>query len=413
MNKFIFICIVIFIHGEIGATSLTLNELISLAIGSHPSLLSKESSKKAAEEELLASKLQFLPTPSVNTLRNRVTYDNQSNTGNLPSTTVTINQPLLIDGGIINGYKKSQANLKASEYGLIETRDEIAIKIITAYSEWLKNHHKIKVYQSGVQEHEKFLKLVTNRYESGISSGNDGDLVLSRLSQTRSELLAIEFAEKNALNSLSQLIGRALSRDEIDSNYRKKSSLEREEVISLVQQNNPTLKRLKSESEAAEAYAKQALAQSFPQLSIQAQRQIGNPYTPGWPSYSSVGFNLAYAPGSGLSSFAIANAAFSKATATVLMLESTKRDLNEKISSELNDYESSVKRLKNLQESSTYQKKISESFERQFEVSKKNWLDLLNSIRERLQVDSALVDVEMNVFSTSHRLHIYMHGVEL
>ena len=413
MNKFIFICIVIFIHGEIGATSLSVNELISLAIGSHPSLLSKESSKKAAEEELLASKLQFLPTPSINTLRNRVTYDNQSNTGNLPSTTVTINQPLLIDGGIINGYKKSQANLKASEYGLIETRDEIAIKIITAYSEWLKNYHKIKVYQSGVQEHEKFLKLVTNRYESGISSGNDGDLVLSRLSQTRSELLAIEFAEKNALNSLSQLIGRALSRDEIDSNYRKKSSLEREEVISLVQQNNPTLKRLKSESEAAEAYAKQALAQSFPQLSIQAQRQIGNPYTPGWPSYSSVGLNLAYAPGSGLSSFAIANAAFSKATATVLMLESTKRDLNEKISSELNEYESSVKRLKNLQESSTYQKKISESFERQFEVSKKNWLDLLNSIRERLQVDSALVDVEMNVFSTSHRLHIYMHGVEL
>ena len=86
-------------------SALTLETLIRQALSSYPTVLSKQASRDAAQSDLTAAKLKFLPNPSISTQRNQVAYSGQP-TSSQPATNITVNQPLFLDGGIIAGYNK-------------------------------------------------------------------------------------------------------------------------------------------------------------------------------------------------------------------------------------------------------------------------------------------------------------------
>lgn len=56
-------------------SAITLDELISHALISYPSVLARQSNRSAAQSDLTAAKLKFLPNPSLSTQRNNVRFD--------------------------------------------------------------------------------------------------------------------------------------------------------------------------------------------------------------------------------------------------------------------------------------------------------------------------------------------------
>lgn len=393
------------------AQTLSLENLLEQSLSSYPTILAKHSNKEAAKSDQLGAKLQFLPALSANIQRNQVAYANQTGSSNLPSSTLTISQPLLIDGGIIAGYKKANANLSSADFSILETREEVARRLITNYAEWIKAYKKVTSLELSVSEHQNLAELITRRFNAGVASGNDKDLGISRLNQAKAELDTQKSIESTALSSISELVGNTITRNNLVESISPVSKIpNRNEGLNAALVNSPMIKRLGFDAEAAKSLANQTLSQGLPQLSAQAQRQIGNAYTPGWPSYNMVGLVLTFTPGSGFSSVANAKAAFERAQSATIMVEAGKRDLRDRLNADYNEYEFSLLKKSSLQQSATLSNEISASYDRQFLVGKKSWLDLLNAVRERAQTNSLLADVEGSLVGASHRIKIYVYG---
>lgn len=392
------------------AAGTTLDELIRQALLSYPTILSKQASKEAAQTDLTAAKLKFLPNPSFNTQRNQVAYSGQP-ISNQPATTVTVSQPLWMGGALIAGYNKADARLSAADYALLETREDISKRLITAYAEWLKAWLKIQALEESVQLHERFVSMISRRNDQGVASGSDKDLGVSRLHQARAELDTQRSLEQSSLTSISELVGEPVTRQQLIAKLAKHLNLpNRKDGLPKAQANSVSVQRYKFEAEAAEHEAKEIRAQALPQVSIQAQRQVGNAILPGAQGYDLYGLVVNYAPGGGFSSVASASAAMDRARAATMQVETAKRELTDKLNAEYNEYEFALLKKENLQRSANLSSDISASYDRQYLVGRKSWLDLMNAVRERAQTKVQLADAEGSLIAASRRLMVYIDG---
>lgn len=399
--------------GNVFAFAYSLDDLIEQGLSTYPSILSRESSRDAAQTDLTAAKLKFLPSPSVNTQRNQVKFDGGLTSGQMPSTNVSISQPLLVDGGIIASHNKADARLNAADYAVLESREEIGRRIINSYAEWLRNWLKIQALDENVRLHEKFAGMITRRFEQGVASGSDKDLGVSRLMQVRAELDAQRALEETALNSLSELSGVSVSRKDLMGNIAKPISIPRRgDGIAQAQLRSVTIQRYKYEAEVAVQEAKEIRSQALPQLSLQAQRQIGNAYYPGAQGFNSVGLVVSYVPGGGLSNIVGASAAFERAKAAQFQIDTGKRELAERLNADYNEYEFALLKKESLRYSADLSSDIGASYDRQYMVGRKSWLDLMNAVREQAQTKLQLADVEGSLVGASRRLMIYINGTQ-
>ena len=392
------------------ASARTLEDLLFQAMQSYPSVLSKQSSRDAAKTDLTAAKLKFLPSPSFSTQRQEVAYSGQPNTRQ-PATNITVNQPLFLDGGIIAGYKKADARLNAADYGLLETREDVSKRVINSYTEWLKAYLKLKALEDNVRLHEKFAGMIGRRFDQGVASGADKDLGLSRLHQAQADLDTQRSLESTALTSISELVGEPIRREDLLGSIAKPVVLpKRADGIAKAQVQSVTVQRYKFEAEAAEQEAKEIRAQALPQVSLQAQRQVGNAYLPGAQGYDMYGLVVTYNPGGGLSSIAGASAAFERAKSATIQVDTAKRELTDRLNADYNEYEFALLKKESLQRSANLTGDIAASYDRQYLVGRKSWLDLMNSVREQAQTKVQLADAEGSLLGASRRLMVYIDG---
>jgi adhesin transport system outer membrane protein len=392
------------------AYSATLDELIRKSLLSYPSVLSKQSSRDAAKTDLTAAKLKFLPNPSFSTQRQEVAYSGQPNTRQ-PATNISVTQPLFLDGGIIAGYFKADAKLSAADFALLETREDISKRIINSYTEWAKAYFKIQALEENVKLHERFASMIGRRFDQGVASGSDKDLGVSRLMQARAELDTQRSLEETALTSLSELVGEPLRRADLAGSIAKHVTIPpRSKGIAQAQIQSVTVQRYKFEAEAAEQEAKEIRAQALPQVALQAQRQVGNAYLPGAQGYDMYGLVVTYNPGGGLSSIAGASAAFERAKSATLQVDTAKRELTDRLNADYNEYEFSLLKKESLQRSVNLTGDIAASYDRQYLVGRKSWLDLMNSVREQAQTKVQLADAEGGLLGASRRLMVYIDG---
>lgn len=413
--KFLFSALILGFSGLVFAQSqkasgISLDELLIEALQSYPSILSKRATQDGARSDLTAAKLRFLPTPSVSTQRNQVAYDGQSS-NNLPATAFTISQPLFMGGGLVAGFNKADARLNVADYALLETREDISKRLINTYAEWVKAYTKVVALEENLRLHQKFSEMITRRFEAGVSSGSDRDLGVSRLYQAKAELDTQLSLEGTALTSISELVGFPVSRADLIKNLAEHVKLpKRSDGIAKAIINSVSIQRMKHEAEVADEEAKEIRAQALPQVSLQAQRQIGNAYLPGAPGYNMVGLVVQYAPGGGLSSIASSSAAFDRSRAATIQVDSIKRDLTDRLNADYNEYEFSQLKMESLKQSVNLTNDISASYDRQYLVGKKSWLDLMNAVRERAQTRQALADAQGSLLASSRRLLVYIDG---
>jgi adhesin transport system outer membrane protein len=255
--------------------------------------------------------------------------------------------------------------------------------------------------------------LITRRFEAGIASGADRDLAISRLMQAKADLDSQSSIEKSSLTTISQLSGQSVERSDLIEKVAKPVAIpKRQDGIFQALAASVTIQRLKYEAEAAEHEAKEIRAQALPQVSLQAQRQIGNTYVPGYPGYDLYGLVVSYAPGGGFSSIAATSAAFERAKSSTMQVEVSRRDLSDRLNAEYNEYEFSQLKKESFQRSADLSSDISASYDRQYLVGKKSWLDLMNAIRERAQTRVSLADADGGLLGSSYRLAIYINGTQ-
>jgi adhesin transport system outer membrane protein len=181
----------------------------------------------------------------------------------------------------------------------------------------------------------------------------------------------------------------------------------------MVSNFSPTVQRLQFEAKSSEALAEQTRGQALPQLSFQALRQNGNSYAPGYPSYTAYGLVLQFTPGNGFASITSANAAFERAKSSEIQVETAKREVRDRLNADFNEHEFSLLKKGNLEKSADLAMNISDSYDRQYLVGRKSWLDLMNAIREQAQNLMALADANGGILGSSYRIAISTKTSEL
>lgn len=389
----------------------TLEDLLRMALRSYPTVIARRMAREAAESDLLAAKLKFLPSPSVSTQQTQVFSSQQ--TASRPATTIGISQPLFTGGALTAGYDKAGARLSAAELGILEIREEISKRVINAYVEWSKAYRKILTFEESVRQHEKFAGLISRRFASGVASGADRNLGLSRLEQVGADLESQRAIEKSLLTSIGELVGQPVARADLAWRLARPAAIPaREAGLGLALTASPTLRRYKFDAEAAEAEAREIRAQAMPQLLLQAQRQIGNTLVANAESYDTLGLVVQYSPGGGFSSLASSSAAFERARAVAMQTEAARRDLTERLNTEYNEYEFSQLKQGSLKRSVDLSADISDSYDRQYLAGRKSWLDLMTAVREQATTRLSLADAEASVLGASWRIAVSVGGTD-
>lgn len=381
------------------AEALSFGEITRQALVTYPAILSKVSSSAAATANLDAANWARYPTPSL---------EAGSDSNGVATAMLRVQQPIYSFGRITAGIDAAQSRREVAESAIKEARQDVALKVINAYVEALRQKERKEATAKEVGQLEALLGLITRRVEAQASPFIDSELARSRLYQARNDLSSIGQALASSLTKLSQLAGKPVDDVKLldgDSSVEAKS---REEALDLAREFSSTLQRLAREEAAAAADVDVKNASYKPQLSARYENANASAALNGTPAYSTKRLYLVLEmqTGAGLAALSEVRAAQARREAAQQEREIALRDLNERVSTDWDELAASRVRLENASLASVSAKQVYESYARLFTTGRKTWLDVLNTVRESTQSDLVAIDSQAQITGAALRLRL-------
>lgn len=375
------------------AEEVRLTALLELAMRQHPTILQARSQAEVAGFNLEAAEWGRFPTPSVE-LRSDSTYT---------QSIARVEQPVWSWGRIEGRIEYEQANLSSARAALRDAEQNALTQASTAFFEILRQAMRLKTAHDNIREHRQLCEMIQRRADSQISPTADVTLAQARLQQALMDRLQTQRQLENARNSLIQwagpLNGEPQPPRRID--YRPPSSpgLMVKQSIEFSGQR----KKLTYQVESATAQIRIAQAQGLPTLVSGYQHVMSGYLTPG-AERGHVYFGVQYQPGAGLSARSGISAAVARKEAAEFELQGLERTLTAQVNSLQSDVEQLQGQLATAQDLVNGTGEIVDSYVRQYQIGRKNWLDVLNAVREKTQATYNLADVRYTLLQSQVRL---------
>jgi adhesin transport system outer membrane protein len=375
----------------------TFEQTVRQVLATHPAILSQQSSYDAAKADLDTASWQRYPAPDL--------AANKQENG--PSNTVlTLQQPLWTGGRITADIDGAKSRLDAAEAVLNETRRDVTLNLISAYTETLRLQARQEYAVTNVREHKKLLELVSRRVEQEVTPPVDESLAQSRLYQAMNQLSSETEALSNAMAQLSQLAGRDIEKVaplDADTPDVPKSEKDAQQQA---EDHSPTLARLAYELAAADADISSKKSVYLPQFALTYNKTSGGDVLGSLPPGHSVMLVMHLQPGSGLSSLSDVDSATAKRQAARQNRDTALRDLRVTISTGWNQLVAARLRYENATLSSKISGEVFESYVRQYTTGRKGWLDVMNSAQEAANAEMAAADASAQITSSALRLRL-------
>lgn len=373
----------------------TFAQVMQAALGSHPLVLGKRSSRAAAQAEREGAEWQRYPSLSV-----------EASTQSGGASLLRLDQPLWSGGRITAGIDAAGSRLDAASAALDEARQELALKVIAATTEALRQQARQQHGAAGVTEHEKLLSMIQRRVAQEVSPLADARLAASRRYAAANDLSATTQALDNALAQLSQLAGQRVPAmlDAGLSETAAPASLDA--ALSQALAHSPTLRRLAFEEETATAEIAAKRSAYLPQLVLRLERSAAqsSDNRAAQVTDNRAMLVLLAQPGAGLSAISGADAAVARREAARMARAAAERDTRERVTLDWNEWLAARLRLENAREARAMSAEVSESYARQYTAGRKTWIDVLNAVRETTQSELAVDDAHAQMLAAGLRL---------
>lgn len=378
-----------------GEPSWSFEQILQKAFTSHPAVLSKVSALASAQADLSSAKWQRAPTPSL-----EATWD--THLGNNASV-FHLQQPLWAGGRIDAGIDLANSRKGSAKEGVNETRQDLALKAISAYLEAIRQKSRLVCAEKNIQEHNQLKAMISRRTDQEISPAIDRELASARLTQAITDRSLISQAYTNARVQLAQLAGveKVEAVGSIDKKWLdgpKSLAMAVEEGISY----SPVLKRLAADHQAAEADTAVKKAAVLPVVALRYDKS----YASGTSQADKVLVVVDVNPGAGLSAWSNVDSAQAREQSVQENRDASVRDLQERLTLDFNDMVGSRERLELALQTLASSEAIYESYLRQYTIGKKSWLDVLNAIRETYQTALSVADLSAEMQAALLRLNL-------
>lgn len=391
----------------------SLPSLIEKAIAYHPSIKSNLLLEDSAKDEITTAKWAYFPTPRVSVSRVNSSDTDANYNGDNRVSILGLTQPLWAGGFIDASLERAKAGFMSAQSSTKVAEQNLALKVIDAYSSWYGSYLRKESYKKSKEEHSLLHNRLERRIKQGLSSSSDLNLANSRLDQAKAGLNAAIIQHKNSLFRLEEFLGISLDAEALikDFNIIKfGSNLEKLKKQALL--ISPQIKQTKAEGLVVKAELKQGYSRLYPSINLKLERQWGNFNIKDAKTENRIFVELNSAFGAGLSNFS-----------QVKRIKNRYKSLQEKIKEEKSkvaqqiklDWHSSLslKRQEALLKSSLLNtESVRKSYYRQFLAGRKSWQEVMNSIREVSQLESQLSGVYTEMISTHWRIFTYIDNTK-
>lgn len=373
------------------ASELRLTEALSLAASQHPSVKAKQAELQAAQADLDTAKWSRYPT---------VTTEATAS-GGRPQGALLVQQPLWAGGKIDAQNRLAQAHVALADASLQETRNSLMLQTGNQFYEVLRWRQRLEAAQKNENEHRKLLELIQRRVTSEISPMADQVLANARLQQAVSERIQFVRSLHTAELALQQLVGSnhstLLQPQKLAWQKQGESA-----AIEASMANSFELQRLRIQQEVSQAQIDVAQAAVYPTLALAHRHALGatDSSNPASRTYLS----LQFSPGPGLSARSAAAAARSRLENSEQNTLVYERQLAQQVRTALAELETQAQQLAPAQWLVSATEDVVASYLRQYQIGKKNWLDVLNAVRESTQATYGAVDVTSSIEALQLRL---------
>ncbi len=391
----------------------TLDELIALAIETHPAVQASVLRHQAAGIDVQTAHWQFYPTSSITAERVSASRHDSSYLGDDELVTIGLSQPLWSGGRLTAGLERAQAAEVAAQVRIEESRREIALQVIQSYGAWLAAFLQREAWAASLQTHVRLRDQVKRRVAVGVSVENDLALAQSRLALTEAEVAFVDSQEAIALTRLTQLTGREVLSEALAKHQSKIYALRYDpnELQKLAQASSPVAKRLLAQFWMVEADIKASQSAYWPEVSLRAEHQTGSFVQEDADAENRLFIELRSRFGAGLSRASAGREEIARREAALADIEGNQRIINEQVSSDYALADSLQSRIVALQLSSDKADEVHESYKRQFLVGRKTWLDVLNSAQDLVRAQIQLSAARASQLTVTWRLAVVTGGV--
>lgn len=382
-----------FLNGA-NAQSESLRSLLQSAMVTHPDVLAKRNEAQAAASELSGSKWARFPGFSI-----QATNENSNQFSSVK--TATLEQPIWAGGRISSAIDRAEANLAVSQAAVVETQQVVLKDASSTFYEVLRLEARLRDAKSNESEHLRLQGVIQRRVESGVSPLTDLTQATARTQQAIADRLQTARQLETARAQLDQLVGRSVGALKTPKDLALEASLVGG-ALDLAREFSPSLKKLQLQVRVADADIDNAKAQIMPKLVAGYRKNIGTvlPGQDGGGTYVS----LQAQTGGGLSALSGVDAAVARREAALEKTTAQDRLLVQEVRALVGDVDAYSLQLKALGRLLEDSDAVVASYLRQFQVGRRNWIEVLNAQREKTQAAFSLRDLEAAVNVSKVRL---------
>lgn len=202
----------------------SLEECVYFALENNITVKQGENTILSNEQDIIASKGQFLPRLSANvgqtlSLGTSQLFPGQfvDRTDNSTNISIGVNQTIFDGFRLTNLYKQSQLNLETSQLELKRIKDDISLNVANAYLNVLFNIENLEIAQKQYDFSKTQLDQVQKLVEAGVQPQADIFDTQATLSQDAQNLTVAENNYALAILTLTQLLQLPLEGFEVDA----------------------------------------------------------------------------------------------------------------------------------------------------------------------------------------------------
>lgn len=377
-----------------------------MVVESHPSVVSQQALVDAAQQGVSNARWQYFPTPSISVQGAKAGGADAAYSGDSRVAVLALSQPLWTGGRIEAGVDKAQAYAQGATASLVETQQQLVIRVVQAYGDWLSAYRKRLAYQVGQAQHIRLKDQVARRIHEGQAAASDLALAQGRLASLQADLALATTQEEVSLARLSQLLGQPVAAQTLTGFLVEPwpIALGLSELLVKAQDHSPALARARSNVQVQLAAIQEAKSATLPEVSLRLEQQHGNFNYSGGPQHNRAFIQINSRLGAGLSSLGAVQEAVQRHAAALADIESQQRSLAEQVMTDHTLLVTSQSRRQALQSSAELADQVLASWDRQYLSGRKTWQDLMNSAREQVQVQAQLADIDGTQLVASWRL---------
>ena len=383
------------------APTFRLTDLLQKALTSHPTIYQARDQVSAAGHELDAAKWGRFPA-----LTSELRSDNQ-----YTQSVAKLEQPLWAGGRIDGRIDLVQSNVQVAEAGVREAELTALNQVGFAFFELVRLRARQVAASANVQEHQRLLDLITRPAEAQISPEADVTLANARWQQARSEQLQISRQFESTRHNLSQWVGPLEGQPLAPRALAYSRSPMPEATVIAAQSFSPLRQKLLSQITSAQAQIDLAKAQSLPTVVAGYQHVVSGPLFLS-PDRGRAYIGLQYQPGAGLSSLAGLRSAVSRKDAAERELQTHDMNLQAQVMTLYHEIDNLNEQISPALALELATADLMESTLRQYQIGRKNWLDVLNSQREKTQAAYNLADVQSSLLQSQLKLMLLTQDVQ-